>query len=1826
MMQQSATEWRITAEERAKHDAQFYLLKPINGFVTGQSARQFFLQSNLPPAVLGQIWELADFNKDGRLDKLEFSIAMYLIKKKLENKDLPVTLPNSLMLQPSPMGFGGTQHPGMMGPVQGMAPMQAMQPAGFGGMNTGASPGYMPGFQPSMVSPLARAGTLPAQSAAMPGSPERSRSAAISPEWAIPQSSKLKYKQQFNQNDRMKSGFIMGLQARSILMQTGLPQNFLAQIWMLSDINGDGKLTSDEFVVAMHLVDMAKSGQTLPMTLPGEMVPPSFRRGRSSSFTAAAAVGLPPATGMSPANVMQQPPPPIGAVMVAPVPQGMLPKQESLDELPPEPRIMPVTFEDRKKLNFDKGQQELQRRRALLEEEQKKEKDRQMEIEKREFEKRERVRLEQERRKQMEMEKMLARQREIEAEQEEQRRMLIEQREAARRQMERMRQLDMEKQRKQELEARRIKEQGDVAHLKAKSKTLVCEMETLDDKKNLLMKELSEGKTQITEVNTKMILMGQSRDGKVSDIERIQINIQESRKEKMRLDKEKTELAEVAKKFAAENPMSDTYKTVMNSYNQKKQTCEALNGSLSQLEQETAKTLESIDESNAKLAELKHILAREEAELKRLQDVHKSKVTAYQHTKVNIQNQKKEQDTATTLSFDSQVAAVKQETSRAKEDPLADPFAAFREVQAEDEKKRIEAEKSTKEEEVKPSAGSQDIFSAFDSAPAKPVDPSDPFSALGGTVSSKPAEEKKDPFADFANFGSFEFSSTQPKATSASASVSSSTSLFAAAPTNTTSSVFDSDFKTDSTPAVEERQEEKKEEKKEVETVKAKVDVFSALSTEASQKSAPPIVSTANVHSAYEPPKQEGASTKESVSSLANKLDMMSIDVNQPLPEHLRAVLSRYRALFDFAAEGDDELSFKKGDIILVGKQQDAEPGWLGGELRGQTGWFPENHVQKMSSRPNSPVTNGPSEQKKPAVVVPKQEKTIQEPPPAEDTSVGKKSGSPFTHVTSTPLPADRVQAAAEPKPKQISVEALNDFEGKEMNHLSFKAGDVITVIEQQDMWWSGELRGKTGWFPKDLVKEAGSAVQTTNIAVPTVAVSRTVQEDEAKYEAMYPYASAESGDLAFDAGETIVVIKKDGEWWRGRIGDREGDFPSNYVKLKEMQPPELPPKTGSRKNDIAKVLAPYHATGKGQLSLTVGQVIMIRKKNDSGWWEGELQARGKKRQIGWFPANYVQLLPSKTSTLPKSQSPQSLSSPVPSDQRLTPGLEVVSQVITLYPYNKTKEDEISFQKGMVINVMSKEEGEWWKGELNGAVGYFPSNYVQELKDSGRSVPSDDWTKDIALLENTPEMERKRQERIHELIMTEEKYVADLHTAVEVFHKPLEASGIVSAQDLSIIFVNWKEIIHCNTKMLKAFRVRKKMSGVNQPIHTIGDILCEQLAQFSPYIRFCSCQLTASSYLHKKLQSDEKFNELVKTLGQNPRTAGMPLSSSLIKPMQRITKYPLLIQKVLKYTPESHSDYSTTKSAHEKAEELCNQVNEGVREIENSENLEWLQTHVECEGLAEELVFNSLTNCLGPRKYIHSGRLHKVKSNKELYVFLLNDFLLFTQPVKPGSKPFITPGNQKQVEFKMYKQPLFLNEVEVIVQEDVSSEDFIFHVNHGDRVYALRCDSKKELSKWMEAIESASSHYTETEKKKREKAQRARAERSKGVGRLMVVIIQGNDLKASNGVTNTSDPYCLASMGGQENKTKVVLQNLNPVWDSNMQFIIRDLEQDLLCITVYDKDLFTPDDYLGRTEVRISEIHKETQGRGPITKSLLLHEVDTGEISVKLNLHLFEDS
>ena len=67
-------------------------------------------------------------------------------------------------------------------------------------------------------------------------------------------------------------------------------------------------------------------------------------------------------------------------------------------------------------------------------------------------------------------------------------------------------------------------------------------------------------------------------------------------------------------------------------------------------------------------------------------------------------------------------------------------------------------------------------------------------------------------------------------------------------------------------------------------------------------------------------------------------------------------------------------------------------------------------------------------------------------------------------------------------------------------------------------------------------------------------------------------------------------------------------------------------------------------------------------------------------------------------------------------------GPEAVCQVIGMYDYVAQNDDELAFQKGQVITVLNKDDCDWWKGELNGREGLFPSNYVKLTTDTDPST------------------------------------------------------------------------------------------------------------------------------------------------------------------------------------------------------------------------------------------------------------------------------------------------------------------------------------------------------------------------------------------------------------------------------------------------------------------------------------------------------------------------
>lgn len=67
-------DWSINPTERAKYDQLFDSLQPSNGYISGNKVKGVLMDSKLPLDTLGKIWDLADMDKDGMLDRHEFVV------------------------------------------------------------------------------------------------------------------------------------------------------------------------------------------------------------------------------------------------------------------------------------------------------------------------------------------------------------------------------------------------------------------------------------------------------------------------------------------------------------------------------------------------------------------------------------------------------------------------------------------------------------------------------------------------------------------------------------------------------------------------------------------------------------------------------------------------------------------------------------------------------------------------------------------------------------------------------------------------------------------------------------------------------------------------------------------------------------------------------------------------------------------------------------------------------------------------------------------------------------------------------------------------------------------------------------------------------------------------------------------------------------------------------------------------------------------------------------------------------------------------------------------------------------------------------------------------------------------------------------------------------------------------------------------------------------------------------------------------------------------------------------------------------------------------
>jgi epidermal growth factor receptor substrate 15 len=223
-----------------------YLFEPSTDHAPGENAKEIFEKAQLPNEVLGRIWNLSDTEERGALNVTEFIIAMHLLASYRTGnmKALPNALPPGL--------FEAASRRGALPPPPGRPDQSAAIPRQFSGQNA-----------PRTQSPLSR-----------PPFPQE----------------KSSYDNLFKGVDTLARGFITGDQAVRFFSDSGLPEDVLAGIWDLADINSEGQLSRDEFAVAMYLIRQQRKGDQLPTTLPPNLIPPSLRTAANQS------VQVPPAS------------------------------------------------------------------------------------------------------------------------------------------------------------------------------------------------------------------------------------------------------------------------------------------------------------------------------------------------------------------------------------------------------------------------------------------------------------------------------------------------------------------------------------------------------------------------------------------------------------------------------------------------------------------------------------------------------------------------------------------------------------------------------------------------------------------------------------------------------------------------------------------------------------------------------------------------------------------------------------------------------------------------------------------------------------------------------------------------------------------------------------------------------------------------------------------------------------------------------------------------------------------------------------------------------------------------------------------------------------------------------------------------------------------------------------------------------------------------------------------------------------------------------------------------------------------------------------------
>lgn len=276
--------------------------------------------------------------------------------------------------------------------------------------------------------------------------------------------------------------------------------------------------------------------------------------------------------------------------------------------------------------------------------------------------------------------------------------------------------------------------------------------------------------------------------------------------------------------------------------------------------------------------------------------------------------------------------------------------------------------------------------------------------------------------------------------------------------------------------------------------------------------------------------------------------------------------------------------------------------------------------------------------------------------------------------------------------------------------------------------------------------------------------------------------------------------------------------------------------------------------------------------------------------------------------------------------------------------------------------------------------------------------------------------------------MTEGSHVRNLKVLYKLFYKQLYESQTLKTDELNLIFPNIKEMLDIHSEYNKKMRARRKEDPV---VRRVGELLVEmfegELLQRAA-AQFCERQQLALEFIKERRRRDNKFDGVLIECEKKRQCRRLPMQGIMPTEMQRLSKYPLLLERLInsvecicKDDKTQEDELEKLRLAHKLSKDILNYVNEATKLALNKQRLEDIQKHLDITAFerSDSPIVKDFSNLdLTKFKLILEGDMQFRRPNKAIvpvHILLLDEaVIILHRENERYSLKFFQSGSQTQ--------------------------------------------------------------------------------------------------------------------------------------------------------------------------------------------------------------------